>query len=147
MKQVLKAKSPGDMLFQLNRSHDILISLIFKDESKVINHKLSSGAYCLDDSLNALHDYIECAVNGFSSIKRISKKLDNYKKAIKQTKYVVSEKRKGSKYVNTTRNSFQFLKGEFEKLRKEVKKLVSNSCESNYQNYCAPLFLVYSEFK
>ncbi len=134
MKKALKAFSPGDKMYNIQRIHSKLIYLSKYPDA--LNDKFSDK-YSIDMILDALERSVMCFTEDLRG-KKTDKKIKHYLNAIRQTKSHVNKYRLNN--WNSCIISFCYMSGMFMLLRANARKKIIKFCEFEYQDICVPLF-------
>lgn len=134
MKTALNAKHPNQKLSALVRIHSKLIFL--SERPECFNEKDEDGNFIFDNILESLENLTICFLSN-NNDKKIQRSLNKYLKSLQQVKYFVNLYRKDPNSFRI--RSFYLLSGNYDILRKKIKKSVTNLCEIEYQNLCVPM--------
>jgi len=141
MKEFLKAFSPTEKLYCIERIHSRLIHLTYFNG--VMSDEFDTKGYSIDLILNSLKGYIQCC-NEFGN----NKYFKNYIRAIDQAKLITSKFRNKEKEFNKDflTRSYNLMYGRFIQFRNAFKKKFNKYCEIEYQQICVPLYKLEKQF-
>lgn len=135
MKQALKAFSPAEKIYNIQRIHSKLIHL--SSNKSAMTDKFSENMYTVDMILNALEKSTRCFMNEVETNK-MNRKLKNYLYSIKQTRSHVKRSRDGEWHA--CKVCFCYMAGMFAILKRKTRNRILQLCELEYQEICVPMY-------
>lgn len=139
--KILRAKQPGEKIKALISVHSKLE--LAQTNSALVKKTDSSGHFLIEQYLNSLQSYVRCVADGTGN-SHILDRSNYYERVCNEVRHHLIDYR-DKDHIRS--QAFSRLSGAYQKFLSELKKRNPNqirSCESDYQNLCVPLILLFN---